>query len=100
MNKLSKFTISSLLVICLFDLSTYGLVNSLSQHIASPTVLLLIGLLRLENPLLHFYLTIKTGHETLSETFLDTLPSPLKSLDTPVKPTLPITTRSTFSFVA
>ena len=43
---------------------------------------------------------INTGHETLSETFLDILPSPLKNLDTPVKPMLPTTTRSTFSFVA
>ena len=72
----------------------------MSPHIASSALLPLIGLLKVENTLLHYYLMIKTGHETLSATFLDTLPSPLKNLDTPVKPTLPITIRSTFSFVA
>jgi hypothetical protein len=46
------------------------------------------------------YLTIKIGQETFSDTFLDTLPKPLKNFETPVIPILPITTRSTFLSVA
>jgi hypothetical protein len=42
------------------------------------------------------YLTIKTGHETFSDTILETLPKPLKNFEIPVTPILPITIRSIF----
>ena len=32
------------------------------------------------------YLTIKIGQETFSDTFLDTLPKPLKNFETPLRP--------------
>jgi hypothetical protein len=45
------------------------------------------------------YLTISIGRETLSETFLETLPKPLKNFDIPLKPVLPIIVRSTLDLV-
>ena len=46
------------------------------------------------------YLIISTAHKTFSDTFLETLPKPLKNFVIPVRPILAITIRSPFLSVA